>query len=111
MPYRSVLAGVAGFLGAVVALSVQANVIQGWETPGLRSGTTSTILPSPWVNFTTNGPAEVVNSVSPLPSPAGGNQYLLLGGTNTGVDLVTNITITPSQPPSATLIPPMETPG
>ena len=76
---------------------------EGWESPALNPGATSTLLPGNWSLFSNNGSYGIwrpdnhvnFNSVEPLASPAGGNQLLFLSGTNTGVGIVTTVTIAP----------------
>lgn len=66
---------------------------QGFEAPALGVGFSAGSLPSDWSLFSNNGAYGMGQSASALPNPAGGQQYLSLSGTNTGVDVVLGDTI------------------
>lgn len=77
-------------------------LLETFETPTLSAGGSTSSLPSGWLSY--SGPS-VVQSVfhptgvtrfketAPLESPAGGNQLLMLGRTNSGVYRMSGTTI------------------
>ena len=91
-----------GFLGLtaglVVALTAGAapaiTLFQtGFESPVQTTGFNSGALSTGWSLFSNNSSYGITRSDTTLPLPAGGNQYAVLSGTNTGISVNTGATI------------------
>lgn len=91
-------------LASLLVPSARAAVLltEGFESPVLSAGGSTNSLPSGWVSY--SGPSVVQNVFhptggsrftmsSPLQSPAGGNQIMVLGRTNSGIYRVTSSAI------------------
>ena len=98
------IVGTFAFMSTVYAASgVQAQTIltEGWETPAIPDGATTSNLPVGWQGFGgfpnirhPSGTAEF-NQTDPLAPPAEGSQLLALSGVNVGIDKVMSSVIQP----------------
>ena len=99
---KTKILAIAGLAISISAVEASASILEDWEAPALPPNVVSATLPAPWVRF--SGPVNNIalvhdaglgsfNQTEPLASPAGGNQYLFLVGTNTGISRLSGVAI------------------
>ena len=95
---KSVHLGSLGLMLLVATNEAQATLLfsSSFESPTVATGFASGTIPTGWNYFTNNGSFGVTHTASPLPSPAGGSQYLVLSGVNTGITAMTGALIRPN---------------
>ena len=94
---KSVHLGSLGLMLLLATNEAQATLLfsSGFESPTVATGF-ATGAPTGWNYFTNNGTYGVTHTASPLASPAGGSQYLVLSGVNTGISALTGALIRPN---------------
>ncbi len=88
---------------ALLPTTAMGDFLETWESPAMPAGGGITAyLPSPWTKFSGGNYDSIVArptdtygfpQIDPLSPPAGGNQYLVLIGENTGVSRMSGVTI------------------